>query len=89
VRPQNLRLHARGGAGAGGTGARAPSVPERLRLVPALIVQRAYLGEHWDYLVRMEGTEEPLRVTTLPHERFELQQAVWLEIDPAHLVPIA
>ncbi len=85
VRPQNLRLRARGIADA----AAPPAVPESLRLVPARIVQRAYLGEHWDYLVRIDGTVEPLRVTTLPHERFELEQAVWLEVDPAHLVPIA
>jgi iron(III) transport system ATP-binding protein len=84
VRPQNLRLRARGGQAEA-----PPSAPGQAGQAPARIVQRAYLGEHWDYLVRVEGAEAPLRVTTLPHERFELEQAVWLEIDPAHLVPIA
>lgn len=81
VRPQNLKLHARAG--------QSPAVPGHHRLAAGKIAQRAYLGEHWDYLVRVDGAEEPLRVTTLPHERFELDEAVWLEIDPAHLVAIA
>jgi len=91
VRPQNLRLSAHpppggaaaarpGGAAAGGPGACA---------APGRIVQRAYLGEHWDYLVRLDGAEEPLRVTALPQQRFDTGAAVWVEIDPAHLVPIA
>jgi len=81
VRPQNLKLHARAG--------QSPAAPGHTRLAAGKIVQRAYVGEHWDYLVRLEGAEEPLRVTTLPHERFEVGEQVWLEIDPAYLVAIA
>ena len=93
VRPQNLKLHARTGGDSGLGGAPAEPVPAAPvpmeHLAAGKIVQRAYLGEHWDYLVALPGAPEPLRVTTLPHERFELEQAVWLEIDPAHLVAIA
>jgi iron(III) transport system ATP-binding protein len=85
VRPQNLGLRARAAAGAP---SRSAQTPERGALAPGKIVQRAYLGEHWDYLVQLDGTEEPLRVTTLPHERFDMGAAVWVEIDPAHLVAI-
>ncbi|MFI5400791.1 MAG: ABC transporter ATP-binding protein [SAR324 cluster bacterium] len=84
VRPQNLGLSAHPQPPGEGFAAR----PGTCR-APGRIVQRAYLGEHWDYLVRLDGTEEPLRVTALPQQRFDTGAAVWLEIDPAHLVPIA
>lgn len=80
VRPQNLKLHGRSEREPGG----ATGV-----LARGQIAQRAYLGEHWDYLVRIEGGDEPLRVTTLPHLHFGLGEAVRLEIEPVHLVPIA
>jgi iron(III) transport system ATP-binding protein len=52
------------------------------------IVQRAYLGEHWDYLVRPEESALQLRVTARPHEVFEVNERVWLELHPAQLAPL-
>jgi ABC-type Fe3+/spermidine/putrescine transport system ATPase subunit len=81
IRPQNLHLHPRG--------ATPPPAAPGTVVAPGRIMQRAYLGEHWDYLVQVEGSEEPLRVTTLPQERYETETPVWLAIEAAHLVPIA
>ncbi len=56
--------------------------------VEADIVDRAYLGEYWDYQVKPLGETKPLRVSTAPTALFELGQRVWLEIDPAAMVRV-
>jgi iron(III) transport system ATP-binding protein len=77
LRPQSIHLH------------RArPAVAEGTCLVAGRVVQRAYLGEHWDYVVRPEGSGLPLRVTARPHEVFEVNETVWLELDPRQLAHI-
>jgi ABC-type Fe3+/spermidine/putrescine transport system ATPase subunit len=77
LRPQSIRLLRRPPAAASGSS-----------VVPGRILQRAYLGEHWDYAVRPDDSALSLRVTARPHEVFEVGEAVWLELDPrqmAHL----
>ncbi|MBN9088518.1 MAG: ABC transporter ATP-binding protein [Reyranella sp.] len=56
--------------------------------VEAEIVDRAYLGEHWDYQVKPLGEARPLRVSSAPNAIFQLNQRVWLEIDPAAMVRV-
>ncbi len=56
--------------------------------VEADVVDRAYLGEYWDYQVKPLGETKPLRVSTAPTTIFELGQRVWLEIDPAAMVRV-
>lgn len=56
--------------------------------VEAEIVDRAYLGEYWDYQVKPLGETKPLRVSTMPTVLFEVGQRVWLEIDPAAMVRV-
>jgi len=56
--------------------------------VEAEIIDRAYLGEHWDYQVKPLGETKGLRVSTAPTIIFELGQRVWLEIDPATMVRV-
>ncbi|HYD07982.1 MAG TPA: ABC transporter ATP-binding protein [Reyranella sp.] len=56
--------------------------------VEAEVVDRAYLGEHWDYQVKPLGETKPLRVSTGPNAIFQLNQRVWLEIDPAAMVRV-
>ena len=56
--------------------------------IEAEIVDRAYLGEHWDYQVKPLAEAKPLRVSTSPNAIFELSQRVWLEIDPAAMVRV-
>jgi iron(III) transport system ATP-binding protein len=74
LRPQSLHLR------------REPPAPtERGSVVPGRVVQRAYLGEHWDYTVRPAGSALALRVTARPHEVFDLEEKVWLELDPRQM----
>jgi ABC-type Fe3+/spermidine/putrescine transport system ATPase subunit len=77
LRPQSIRL------------LRQPPAPmSGGSVIPGRILQRAYLGEHWDYAVRPDDSALSLRVTARPHEVFEMGESVWLELDPrqmAHL----
>ena len=77
LRPQSIHLHRQ-----------PPSPSERVCLIPGEVVQRAYLGEHWDYTVRPTGSDLCLRVTARPHEVFEVEERVWLELDPRQLARI-
>src|SRR5690242_10921803 len=56
--------------------------------VEAEVVDRAYLGEHWDYQVKPLGEAQPLRVSTGPNTVYALGSRVWLEIDPAAMVRV-
>jgi iron(III) transport system ATP-binding protein len=77
LRPQSIHLHRH-----------APSAADGAAVVPGRIAQRAYLGEHWDYAVRPEGSALLLRVTARPHEVFDVDAPVWLELDPRQMAPI-
>ena len=76
VRPQSIGLSRAAGNGAGWW-------------VEGRVVKRAYLGEHWDYLVAPGVGGSPLRVTAPPSEVFEVEERVWLEIDPRRVAHIA
>ncbi len=56
--------------------------------VEAVVAERAYLGDCWDYAVRPIGSEQPLRVSTPPQVAYETGDAVWLEIDPRRIARI-
>jgi iron(III) transport system ATP-binding protein len=77
LRPQSVHLHRQ-----------PPPSSERVAVVPGRIVQRAYLGEHWDYTVRPVGSGLALRVTARPHEVFEVDEKVWLELDPRQMAAL-
>ena len=74
LRPQSIHLHRQ-----------PPAASERTCVIPGRVVQRAYLGEHWDYAVRPKDAELQLRVTARPHEVFELNEHVWLELEPSQM----
>jgi iron(III) transport system ATP-binding protein len=74
LRPQSILLHRQ-----------PPPASDRAAIVPGQVVQRAYLGEHWDYTVRPVGGALRLRVTARPHEVFEVDEKVWLELDPGQM----
>ena len=61
---------------------------DRASVVPGQVTQRAYLGEHWDYTVRPAGSALALRVTARPHEVFEVDEKVWLELDPRQMAAL-
>ncbi len=56
--------------------------------VEGRVVKRAYLGEHWDYLVAPGAGGPPLRVAAPPGDIFEIEDKVWLEIDPQRVAHI-
>jgi iron(III) transport system ATP-binding protein len=76
LRPQSIHLHGR------------PPVSSDACVIPGEIVQRAYLGEHWDYSVRPRDSALLLRVTARPHEVFEVHEGVWLTLDAGQLAHI-
>jgi len=77
VRPQSITLHRT-----------PPANGEAEIAVPAQVVECAYLGEHWDYVVLPEGSGTKLRVTAAPAQRHQPGEAVWVRFDPAQIVAI-
>ncbi len=77
VRPQTIVLHEAKPAGRDGHWVVAGSVEER-----------AYLGEYWEYIVRVTGSDMRLRVSTAPTEMHAIGRDIWLEIDPNRIAPI-
>ena len=77
IRPQSIHL-LKQNPGAGGGRCSAQGRVER----------RAYLGEYWDYYVRLPGTAQILRVTARAQDVFEVNAPVWIEIDTAQLTVI-
>jgi iron(III) transport system ATP-binding protein len=74
LRPQSILLHRQ-----------PPPASDGAAVIAGQVVQRAYLGEHWDYTVRPVGGALALRVTARPHEVFEVDEKVWLELDPRQM----
>jgi ABC-type Fe3+/spermidine/putrescine transport system ATPase subunit len=52
------------------------------------IVARSFLGETWDYSLRLVNSDVKLRVTSPPASVFSVGANVFAEIDPANIVPI-
>ncbi len=77
VRPQSISLHPAMPADGGAELA-----------VPARILECAYLGEHWDYVVAPHNSGTRLRVTAPPTHRHQPGDAIWLRFDPAQIVAI-
>ena len=76
LRSQNVNLHA------------AAPAADRSVVLPGSIVERAFLGETWDYVFRAENGGLQFRVTSPPLSVFAVGQMVFLEVDPTNIVPI-
>jgi iron(III) transport system ATP-binding protein len=76
VRPQSMKLRRARSAGAG---------PQ----VAVTVVERAYLGEFWDYVVAPAKGALRLKVTAPPLEVYAVGDAAVLAVDPAQMAPIA
>jgi iron(III) transport system ATP-binding protein len=77
IRPQTIAIHRS-----------APSDPRAGWWIEGRIIERAYLGENWDYVVRPEGSLLHLRASAPPMDMHETGANVWLQIDPARAAHI-
>src|ERR1700730_2714814 len=78
VRPHSMRLSEAPTAARDGCAA-----------VGVVVVERAFLGEHWDYVVRPRESALTLRVTTSPMDDFAIGAPAWLEFEPRQMASIA
>jgi ABC-type Fe3+/spermidine/putrescine transport system ATPase subunit len=76
VRPQTLKMRRD-----------VPDHPDAC-FIRARLRQRAFLGETWDYLVCPEGSQLQLRISAVPSDIFEVNDLVWVELDPSQMVPV-
>ncbi len=77
VRPQSLRLQRD-----------ATAVNGALVPLGGSVTERAFLGEHWDYVFQPTGSGLQLKVSAPPSEVFEIGEAAVLALDPALMVAI-
>ena len=73
ARPQSMTLHA------------AQPAAGTQPVVPATLLERAFLGESWDYVAQPHGSDLRLKISALPHLVFETGANVWLGFDPAQM----
>jgi ABC-type Fe3+/spermidine/putrescine transport system ATPase subunit len=78
VRPHSMRLSEAPPTGRDGCAS-----------VGVVVVERAFLGEHWDYVVRPRESALTLRVTTSPMDDFAVGASAWLEFESRQIALIA
>jgi ABC-type Fe3+/spermidine/putrescine transport system ATPase subunit len=66
-----------------------PTTRNGCTAVGVTVLERAFLGEHWDYVVKPREGTLPLRVTTSPMDDFAIGAAAWLEFEPRQMALIA
>jgi ABC-type Fe3+/spermidine/putrescine transport system ATPase subunit len=76
VRPHSMRL-SDGPPAAGATS------------VGVVVMERAFLGQHWDYVVRPREGVLPLRVMASPMDDIPVGASAWLEFEPRQMALIA
>ena len=59
-----------------------PANPDAGWFIEGTVVERAYLGEYWEYLVQPLGSAARIRVTTEPLTFHDVNEQVWLQLDP-------
>jgi ABC-type Fe3+/spermidine/putrescine transport system ATPase subunit len=74
IRPQAIQLWP----------AQPPARDDR-HCIAASIQRRAYLGESWDYHIRVAPSQDPIRVTARPADVFEVGQSVYAELDTSQI----
>ena len=78
VRPHSMRLSDTQPA------ARDGCIP-----IEVAVRERAFLGEHWDYVVQPRDGGPPLRVMTSPMNDIPVGANAWLELEPRQMALIA
>ena len=66
-----------------------PAARDGCSSVGVTVVERAFLGEHWDYVVKPREGALTLKVTTSPLDDFPIGAAAWLEFEPRQMASIA
>jgi iron(III) transport system ATP-binding protein len=64
---------------------RAEDGPLRLQ---ARLIERAFLGESWDYIVSPVDSGVRLKVAATPSQVFEVGDTLWLKFDPQQMAAI-
>jgi iron(III) transport system ATP-binding protein len=77
VRPHSMRLSET-----------QPTTPGIYPPVEVLVLERAFLGEHWDYVVKPRAGTATLRVTTSPANDIAVGASAWLQLEPHHMALI-
>jgi ABC-type Fe3+/spermidine/putrescine transport system ATPase subunit len=78
VRPHSMRLSDT-----------APVARDGSTSVGVVVLERAFLGGHWDYVVRPREGAVPLRVMTSPMDDIPVGASAWLEFEPRQMALIA
>jgi iron(III) transport system ATP-binding protein len=76
VRPHSISMH------------RDAGTSDQHIAVKAQLVERAYLGEYWDYVVSPIGSNVRLKVAAAPSQVFDVGDTLWLKFDPQQMAPI-
>lgn len=63
--------------------------PGRPGMASGTVEARAYLGEYWDYVIRLQSSGLVVKVTSEPAEAHEVGKKVGLRIDPERIVVVA
>lgn len=77
VRPHSMRLSDT-----------PPAARDGSASVGVVVLERAFLGEHWDYVVRPREGAVPLRVMTSPMDDIPVGASAWLEFEPRQMALI-
>ena len=54
-------------------------------IMPVTVLERTYLGEAWDYVLRPAGAELRLRAAAPPLAAHAVGAKLWLRIDPQQI----
>jgi ABC-type Fe3+/spermidine/putrescine transport system ATPase subunit len=57
--------------------------------MPATVLEAAFFGEYWEYVVTIGAGAQRLRVVCRPNETFDAGQEVLLNVDPQQMAPVA
>ena len=76
MRPHSMRLSVR-------------SPADGSAAVAVIVVERAYLGELWDYVVRPRDGALQLRVMASPMDDIPVGASAWLKFEPRQMALIA
>ncbi|MFM7612362.1 MAG: ABC transporter ATP-binding protein [Alphaproteobacteria bacterium] len=77
LRPQAMSLHLS-----------EPTQDTHALVMPVELLERTYLGEAWDYVLRPEGAALRLRAAAPPLNAYSVGTKLWLRIDPQQIAVV-